>query len=76
MRATTVLFVLGMIVGCSMEQAARPYPENDTAAAQAVVQARFIARGLGRRVGHRLLRTAGGSTRLAGAFCLNWRTGH
>jgi hypothetical protein len=29
--------------------------------------AKPVARGLGRRVGHRLLRTAGGSTRFAGA---------
>jgi len=36
--------------------------------------AKPVARGLGRRVGHRLLRTAGGSTRFAGAHCLNWRT--
>jgi integrase len=38
--------------------------------------AKPVARGLDRRVGHRLLRTAGGSTRLANAHCLNWRTGH
>jgi hypothetical protein len=31
---------------------------------------------LGRRVGHCLLRTAGGSTRFAGPYCLNWRTRH
>ena len=35
-----------------------------------------VARDLGRRVGHRLLRTAGGSTRFASARCLNWRTRH
>jgi hypothetical protein len=38
--------------------------------------AKPVARGLGRRVGHRLLRAAGGSARFAGAHCLNWRTRH
>ena len=41
-----------------------------------VYTAKPVARGLSRRVGHRLLRTAGGSTRFAGAYCLNWRTRH
>src|SRR5216684_8209702 len=38
--------------------------------------AKPVARGLDRRDGHRLLRTAGGSIRFAGAHCLNWRTRH
>jgi hypothetical protein len=36
--------------------------------------AKPAARGLGRRVGHRLLRTAGGRAWFTGAYCLNWRT--
>jgi hypothetical protein len=42
LHASTLFMAL---TGCAMEQAARPYPENDTASAQAVVQARFIAQG-------------------------------
>src|SRR5258708_35225271 len=38
--------------------------------------AKPVPRGLDRRVGHRLLRTAGGSTRFAVAHGLNWRTRH
>jgi hypothetical protein len=41
-----------------------------------VYTAKPVARGLRRRVGHCLLRTAGGSTGFAGAHCLNWRTRH
>jgi hypothetical protein len=41
-----------------------------------VYAAKPVARGLGWRVGHRLLRTAGGRTLFAGAYCLNWRTRH
>jgi hypothetical protein len=36
--------------------------------------AKPVARGWGRRVGHRLLRTAGSRARFTGAYCLNWRT--
>jgi hypothetical protein len=36
--------------------------------------AKPIARGLSLRVGHRLLRAAGGRTRFTGSYCLNWRT--
>src|SRR6266851_2579119 len=35
-----------------------------------------VARGWGRRVGHRLLRTAGGRTRFTGAYSLNRRAWH
>jgi hypothetical protein len=49
------------------------YPPRQQAG---VHTAKPVARGLDWRVGHRLLRTAGGSTRFAAAHCLNWRTRH
>jgi len=49
------------------------YPPRQQAGVKA---AKPVARGLGRRVGHRLSRTAGGRARFTGAYCLDWWTRH